>query len=163
MVKNKNINIYLAPQSIMKLQTQEENSNLLENKNDILAQIDEENQKLLNSLCHTAEKLEISIDKLNSELISHKDLTAIKKLEKNKHKLLSKITKTINRINFITIELNSIGDLFNSLKLSNCENISRIEKKIKNANNLSPEIIEIIQNYIQKKNINLSIFILSQQ
>ena len=53
------------------------------NKNDILAQIDEENQKLLNSLCHTAEKLEISIDKLNSELISHKDLTAIKKLEKN--------------------------------------------------------------------------------
>ena len=129
MVKNKNINIYLAPQSIMKLQTQEENSNLLENKNDILAQIDEENQKLLNSLCHTAEKLEISIDKLNSELISHKDLTAIKKLEKNKHKLLSKITKTINRINFITIELNSIGDLFNSLKLSNCENISRIEKK----------------------------------
>jgi len=129
MVKNKNINIYLAPQTIMKLQTQEENSNLLENKNDILAQIDEENQKLLNSLCHTAEKLEISIDKLNSELISHKDLTAIKKLEKNKHKLLSKITKTINRINFITIELNSIGDLFNSLKLSNCENISRIEKK----------------------------------
>merc|ERR1711957_1165672 len=139
-----------------------EEENLIDNKEDILNEIDKENQNIFSNLCHTAEKLEISLDKLNTELISHKDLNIFKKLEKNKHKLLSKVTKTINRINYITVELNSIGDIYKSLKLSNCENLPSIEKKFKYASDLSPEIIEIIQNYIKEKKINLSIFILSQ-
>ena len=113
-------------------------------------------------MCNNAEKLEISVDKINLELDSHKNLNAIKSTELNKQKLLTKITKTINRVNNIIVELNLIRDLLNSLRLSNCENLPRIEKKFKYASDLSPEIIEIIQNYIKEKNINLSIFILSQ-
>merc|ERR1712151_947580 len=100
---------------------------------------------------HTAVVLENSLDKLHKELLSHRDLSKIKRLEKNKHKLIAKITKTINRINYITVELNSIGDLFNTLRLSNCDNLGRIERKFKFTSDLSPEIIEIIQNYIKEK------------
>ena len=136
--------------------------NLLQNKKDILAQIDEDNQKMFFNMCETAEKLEISVDKINLELVSHKNMNGVKSKEFNKQKILTEMTKTINRVNYIIVELSLISDLLKSLRLSNCENLPRIEKKFKYASDLAPEIIEIIQNYIKEKNINLSIFILSQ-
>lgn len=138
-----------------------EEINSLQNKKDILGQIDQDNKNIFNNICETAEKLEISIDKINIELASYKHNNIINNKEFNKQKILTEMTKTLNRINYITVELNFTKKLIKSLKLSNCENLKRIEQKYKYASDLAPEIIEIIQNEFKKKHINLFISILS--
>ena len=140
----------------------EEEENLFQNRKDILVQIDQDNKNMFYTLCETAENLEVSIDKINLELVSHKDLNIFNNKESNKQKILSKMLKIINRINNIITELDFIGKFLNNLSASNCENLQRLEKKFKYTADLAPEIIEKIQNEINKKNYKLNISILSQ-
>jgi hypothetical protein len=135
--------------------------NLLKNKTDILGQINKDNENIYKNICENAGKLEISIDKINLELVSHKNISLIKKKEFNKQKILSEISKMINRINNIITELNFIRDFLNSLNVSNCKNLLRMEKKFEYASNLAPEIIENIQNEINNKKYKINVSLLS--
>jgi len=113
-------------------------------------------------MCAMSESLEVSIDKINLELDSLKNLREIKTSNLNKQKILIKFAKLINRINYITVELTLIEDLIKTLKLSNCESLERLNRKFEHANETAPQIIQNIQDFLKNKNFSLSIFILSQ-
>lgn len=130
-------------------------------KSDFLNEIDKNTEDILINICEISKSLENSIDKINNELISLKNFKDKFNMALNKQKILIKSAKIINKINIITVELNLIEDIIKTLKLSNCNSLSKILTKFENASQSAPEIIQDIQDYLKNKDYSLSIFILS--
>ena len=132
------------------------------------------NATLLNLIIEQSELMKSEICKSNIEITKGLDklkdnITVIKKKLKKittdniivKDEIILDFTVCINNLNLIRVELIKMDNLLENIKKANCKESTDTQKMYDQAKNLLNKLVEGVQNFLRKTNLDFNLLILT--
>ena len=102
------------------------------------------------------EKLMSNIDLVKKKL---KQITSVSVIAKEE--IILDFTVAVNNLNLITAELNKMSTLIENIKKANCKELVESQKKYDEVKNHLNKLVESIQNFLRKTNLDFNLLILT--
>lgn len=132
------------------------------------------NASLINLIIEQTELMKAEICKSNSEIVKGigklvSSISLIKKKLKqitsiniiSKDEIILDFTVCINNLNLIRAELHKMNDLLENIKKASCKEFADSQRKYDEAKNDLNKLVESIQNFIRKTNLDFNLLILT--
>jgi hypothetical protein len=145
--------------------------NITENKENLTTI---SNATLLNLLIEQTELMKTELCKSNNDIVKGleklmNNTSSIKNTLKHitsvsvivKDDIILEFTVCINNMNLIRAELNKMSNLIENIKKANCKELTEVQKRFDEAKTLLNKLVEGIQNFLRKTNLDFNLLILT--
>lgn len=123
----------------------------------------EQTELMKNELCKSNSEIVKGLDKLisNTNLVKKKLKQITSGSSISKDEIILDFTVSVNNMNLIRAELNKMNSLIENIKKANCKEVADVQKKFDEAKGSLNKLVEGIQNFLRKTNLDFNLLILT--
>ena len=129
----------------------------------LLNLIIEQTEIMKTEICKSSSDMTKGLEKLNENILNIKKKLKIISSGNmiQKDEIILDFTVCINNLNLIRVELIKMENLIENMKKANCKEINDSKKKYDQAKNTLNKLVEGIQNFLRKTNLDFNLLILT--